>query len=114
MSLNFRTILAGLLAGGCLLSAAGAVSAEDPTKLALERISKMEVGKKDWPQWGGSYGRNNTPEGKNIPLKWNVETGENVLWSMPLGSETYGNPVVANGKVYIGTNNGNEIGRAHV
>ena len=67
----------------------------------------MEVGKKDWPQWGGSYGRNNTPEGKNIPLKWNVETGENVLWSMPLGSETYGNPVVANGKVYIGTNNGN-------
>jgi outer membrane protein assembly factor BamB len=107
MSLNFRTILAGLLVGGCLLSAAGAVSAEDPTKLALERISKMEVGKKDWPQWGGSYGRNNTPEGKNIPVKWNVETGENVLWSMPLGSETYGNPVVANGKVYIGTNNGN-------
>lgn len=67
----------------------------------------MEVGRKDWPQWGGSYGRNNTPEGKNIPIKWNVETGENILWSMPLGSETYGNPVVANGKVYIGTNNGN-------
>jgi outer membrane protein assembly factor BamB len=107
MSLNFRTVLAGVLAGGWLLSAVGAVSAEDPTKLALERISKMEVGKKDWPQWGGSYGRNNTPEGKNIPVKWNVETGENILWSMPLGSETYGNPVVANGKVYIGTNNGN-------
>jgi outer membrane protein assembly factor BamB len=95
------------VAGGWLLSAVGAVSAEDPTKLALERIAKMEVGRKDWPQWGGSYGRNNTPEGKNIPIKWNVETGENILWSMPLGSETYGNPVVANGKVYIGTNNGN-------
>ena len=107
MSLNFRTVLAGVLAVGWLLSAVGAVSAEDPTKLALERISKMEVGKKDWPQWGGSYGRNNTPEGKNIPIKWNVETGENILWSMPLGSETYGNPVVANGKVYIGTNNEN-------
>jgi hypothetical protein len=26
---------------------------------------------------------------------------------MPLGSETYGNPVIANGKVYVGTNNGN-------
>ena len=24
---------------------------------------------------------------------------------MPLGSETYGNPVCANGKVYVGTNN---------
>lgn len=111
MSLNFRAVFAGMLAGGWLLSAVGVgvgvVSAEDPTKLALERISKMEVGKRDWPQWGGSYGRNNTPEGKNIPIKWNVESGENVLWSMPLGSETYGNPVVANGKVYIGTNNGN-------
>jgi len=113
MSLNFRAVLAGMLAGGWLSSAVGVgvgvgvVSAEDPTKLALERISKMEVGKRDWPQWGGSYGRNNTPEGKNIPIKWNVESGENILWSMPLGSETYGNPVVANGKVYIGTNNGN-------
>jgi outer membrane protein assembly factor BamB len=109
MSLNFRAVFAGMLAGGWLLSAVGVgvVSAEDPTKLALERISKMEVGKRDWPQWGGSYGRNNTPEGKNIPIKWNVESGENILWSMPLGSETYGNPVVANGKVYIGTNNGN-------
>jgi hypothetical protein len=67
----------------------------------------MKVGKKDWPQWGGSYFRNNTPEGKNIPTSWDVNTGENIAWSMPLGSETYGNPVVANGKVYVGTNNGN-------
>lgn len=83
------------------------VSAEDPTKFVMEQISKMKVGKNDWPQWGGSYSRNNTPAGTNIPSKWDVNTGENILWSMPLGSETYGNPVVANGQVYIGTNNGN-------
>lgn len=83
------------------------VSAEDPTKFVMEQISKMKVGKNDWPQWGGSYSRNNTPEGKDIPVKWDVNSGENILWSMPLGSETYGNPVVANGQVYIGTNNGN-------
>ena len=81
-------------------------SAEDPTELAVSRIAELKVGPKDWPQWGGSYSRNNTPTGKNIPTKWDVETGENVRWSMPLGSETYGNPVVANGKVYVGTNNG--------
>ena len=81
--------------------------AEDPTKFVVGQIAKMKVGARDWPQWGGSYSRNNTPDGKNIPIKWNVETGENILWSMPLGSETYGNPVIANGKVYIGTNNGN-------
>ncbi|MFM7059152.1 MAG: PQQ-binding-like beta-propeller repeat protein, partial [Planctomycetota bacterium] len=98
---------AALLACGWLLPCPFPLSAEDPTKFALEQIARMEVGKKDWPQWGGSYSRNNTPEGKNIPVKWDLKTGKNVVWSMPLGSETYGNPVVANGKVYIGTNNGN-------
>lgn len=83
------------------------IRAEDPTKLVSERIAAMKVGSKDWPQWGGSYSRNNTPDGANIPVKWDVESGENILWSMPLGSETYGNPVVANGKVFVGTNNGN-------
>jgi len=81
--------------------------AEDPTASVVSRIGEMKVGPKDWPQWGGSYSRNNTPDGKNIPIKWDVNTGENIRWSMPLGSETYGNPVVANGKVYVGTNNGN-------
>ena len=78
----------------------------DPTKQTLNLIAKMKVGPGDWPQWGGSYYRNNCPEGVNIATKWDVSTGENVKWSMPLGSETYGNPVVANGKVYVGTNNG--------
>jgi len=98
---------AALLACGMLLQSPAQLPAEDPTKFVLEQISKMEVGKKDWPQWGGSSSRNNTPEGKNIPVKWDLKTGKNIVWSMPLGSETYGNPVVANGKVYIGTNNGN-------
>ena len=65
----------------------------------------MKVSKYDWPQWGGSPHRNNTPAGENIPFKWNLETGENVLWASPLGSQTYGNPVIANGKVFVGTNN---------
>ena len=34
---------------------------------ALVPIGKMSVGERDWPQWGGSSHRNNTPEGKNIP-----------------------------------------------
>ena len=30
-----------------------------------------------------------------------------MLWAAKLGSQTYGNPVVAGGRVYVGTNNGN-------
>ncbi|WLD14796.1 PQQ-binding-like beta-propeller repeat protein [Planctellipticum variicoloris] len=91
-----------------LLVVSGTVAGQekfDPVANALKVISGMKVGAKDWPQWGGSYHRNNTPEGENIPSEWNLETGENVLWAVPLGSQTYGNPVVANGKVYVGTNN---------
>jgi outer membrane protein assembly factor BamB len=39
------------------------------------------------------------------PLHWEVATGENVRWVAELGSYSYGGPVVAGGKVYVGTNN---------
>ncbi|HEY3965370.1 MAG TPA: PQQ-binding-like beta-propeller repeat protein, partial [Planctomycetaceae bacterium] len=59
----------------------------------------------DWPQLGGTPHRNNTPEGRNVPTDWDVKTGRNIKWSVPLGSQSYGNVVVANGQVYVGTNN---------
>ena len=61
----------------------------------------------DWPMWGGDSHRNmvNTVE-KNIPSSWDIETGRNIKWTAKLGSQTYGNPVIAGGKIFIGTNNG--------
>lgn len=60
----------------------------------------------DWPMWGGSPDRNmvNTTE-KGIPAQWDVRTGKNIKWVAQLGSQTYGNPVVSGGKVFLGTNN---------
>jgi outer membrane protein assembly factor BamB len=78
----------------------------DATKAAVEAIGRMKVRPGDWPQWGGSSYRNNTPEGKNIATTFDVATGENIKWWVRLGSESYGNQVVANGKVFMGTNNG--------
>lgn len=87
--------------------AAGPVSAQyDPTAEYKKDISKLKVGAKDWPQWGGWGGKNNTPDGKNIPTEWDIDDGTNIKWKAKLGSQTYGNPVIANGKVYVGTNNG--------
>ena len=85
---------------------AGADGKFDPTAETLKLIKSMQVKPGDWPQWGGSYFRNNVPDGKGIATDWNVETGTNIKWSAKLGSETYGNPIIANGKVYVGTNNG--------
>ena len=72
----------------------------------------------DWPQWGGSPGRNNVADAKGIPVEWNVgrfhrktgrwldDSAQNILWVARLGSESYGTPVVAGEKVFCATNNG--------
>jgi outer membrane protein assembly factor BamB len=99
---SWRVALLGLSAFGYTSVA----SAFDPVAVVKEGIGKMKVGPKDWPQWGGTPERNNTPVDAKVPTSWNVEDGTNILWSSELGSESYGNPVVANGKVYVGTNNG--------
>ena len=36
---------------------------------------------------------------------WDVKTGKNIKWVASLGSQSYGNPVVAGGVVLVGTNN---------
>lgn len=98
----------------CFVGALAAVSSSSASAqnfdVLLENkkmIEQLKVGAKDWPQWAGTPFRNNVCEGTNVPTAWDVETGDGIKWSMPLGSETYGNPVIANGKVYVGTNNGN-------
>jgi outer membrane protein assembly factor BamB len=98
--------LAAAIAASTSLTAAE-VDSSDPVAINQSWISKLKVKPSDWPQWGGSPLRNNVTEGEKLPMSWNVETGENIRWSGALGSETYGNPVVANGRVYVGTNNGN-------
>jgi outer membrane protein assembly factor BamB len=40
-----------------------------------------------------------------LPVRWDPTTRENVRWSAELGSYSYGGPVVAGGKVFVGTNN---------
>ena len=100
-----HNLLTGLVLAGLFWGSALPAYADDPTAGAKAEISKLKVAPLDWPQWGGWSQKNNTPEGKDIPTDWDVDGGENILWSAPLGSQTYGNTVVANGKVYVGTNN---------
>ncbi|TWT81835.1 Outer membrane protein assembly factor BamB [Planctomycetes bacterium CA13] len=71
-----------------------------------------------WPQWGGTRLRNNTPNVTGLTDMWDIgnfdrktgewdkESSENIRWVSQLGSQTYGNPVISDGKVFVGTNNG--------
>ena len=103
--ISFRPLIAAVVTCFIVIARSTNVAGFDPTQDILDSVSQMKVGSHDWPQWGGSSRRNNTPAGKNIPHQWDVTSGENVLWSMPLGSKTSGSPAVANGKVFVGTNN---------
>src|SRR6202522_3756882 len=68
----------------------------------LARASDPGIG--DWPMWGGTPDRNMVSS-QHVLTSWDVKTGKNVKWVAQLGSQSYGNPVVAGGQVYVGTNN---------
>ncbi len=55
--------------------------------------------------WGGTPDRNMVSKMKGLPTTWEVGSKKNVKWVAALGSQTYGNPVVSGGKVFVGTNN---------
>jgi outer membrane protein assembly factor BamB len=63
------------------------------------------TGTGDWPMWGGTPDRNMVSGMKGLPAEWDVQSKKNVKWVADLGSQSYGNTVVANGTVLVGTNN---------
>lgn len=42
---------------------------------------------------------------KNLPATFDPETGKNIKWVAKIGNESHSTPVIADGRVYIGTNN---------
>jgi len=68
-------------------------------------LSAGDPGSGDWPMWGGTPDRNMVSNMKGLPAEWDVKTKKNVKWVADLGSQSYGNPVVAGGMVFVGTNN---------
>lgn len=83
----------------------------------VDKTANATIEPGDWRQWGGTSYRNNTPIGTNIPTDWAVgkfdrktqewipDEARNIKWVARVGSQTYGNPVVSGGRVFIGTNN---------
>jgi len=78
-----------------LLVAAGAASGEE--------LSKARKG--DSPMWAGVPHRNMVSGETGIPAEWDVKSRKDVKRVAELGSQTYGNPVIADGRIFVGTNN---------
>ena len=55
--------------------------------------------------FGGDPSRNMADDAKGLPTKFDPESGLNIKWVATLGSQSYGGPTIAGGKVFVGTNN---------
>jgi outer membrane protein assembly factor BamB len=78
-----------------------------PALLVLTVMAAFQLVSQDWPMWGGAAQRNMASAMKNPPDFWDVKSGKNIKWKAVIGTTSYGNPVVADGKILLGTNNGN-------
>jgi outer membrane protein assembly factor BamB len=73
--------------------------------VGVVQLRASDPGTGNWPMWGGTPDRNQVSNMKNVPTEWDVKTKKNIKWVAELGSQSYGNPVVADGMVFVGTNN---------
>lgn len=94
---------------------------------AASLAAGLPLSAQDWPQWGGNDpGRNMYSPAKGLPDRFepgkfksgteeiDLGTTKNVKWAVKLGSQSYANPVVAGGKVFVGTNNEIPRDKQHV
>ena len=84
--------------------------------VASSAKSLVSASAADWPQWGGGPYRNLVSRESGLPasfhpgrkkrdrMGFDPDTTKNVRWMVRLGSENYSCPVVAGGRVFIGTN----------
>lgn len=99
-----------LAAGLTVVLLAGAIyvvarnGAPNPIESGLAAAQGPKEG--DWIMFGGTPSRNMANAvAKGLPVTWDVDAKKNVKWVAGLGSKSYGGPIVANGRVFIGTNN---------
>jgi outer membrane protein assembly factor BamB len=73
-----------------------------------KKDGEIKSGADSWVMYGGDPSRNlvNTKV-KGLPANWDVDPKApvNIKWAADLGSKSYGGPLVAGGKVFVGTNN---------
>ena len=68
----------------------------------------------DQAQFGQAWSRNMVSAERGLPAEFDPATGKNVKWTVALGIDGHATPVVAGGRVYVGTNNENPRDPKHL
>lgn len=54
----------------------------------------------NWPGWRGPRGDGTSAE-RNVPSRWNCQTGENLVWKVPLVGGGHASPIVWDSRVFL-------------
>ncbi len=97
-------------ARGALRAAANDPALRNEAEWALSRIAGVKSGealssRAVPPPSVAPALRTTSVQTGNPPIDWDPTTGRNIVWSVQLGKETFGRPVVAGDAVYVGTDN---------
>jgi outer membrane protein assembly factor BamB len=85
--------------------------------VAVAPLAVAQAGSNDWPMWGHDPTRNMVSSDTGLPIAFDAgnprddgtvdpsTVSKNVKWVAKLGTQSYGNPTISDGRVFIGTNN---------
>ena len=101
-----------------LRAAAADPAMRDEAEWALSRIAGIESGaplasRVEPAPSGIAPPQTRVVQTGNPPVDWDTATGRNIVWSVELGNETYGRPVVGGDAVYVGTDNARHMNPAY-
>ena len=69
-------------------------------------LTSIALAEKEAPvMYANTPDRNMVSAEEGLPVKWDAKSGLNIKWTADLGSQTYGGPVIYDGRVYVGSNN---------
>ena len=57
----------------------------------------------DWPGWRGPEGNNHAPKNTDVPLRWDVESGSNIVWKTAIPGRGHSSPVVVKDAIFLTT-----------
>ncbi len=60
-------------------------------------------GEHDWPSFRGPSATGLAPDGQHLSLKWNAETGENVLYKVKIPGLAHSSPIIWGDRIFLTT-----------
>ncbi len=68
--------------------------------LFLVVMTALSAAGEDWPQWRGPRGDGTSTE-SDVPTEWNVETGQGIVWKVPVPGVGHSSPIVHGNRLFV-------------